>query len=78
MSNDPTNSNNPDNEEQSDLFSAEESNATEVAEESAEAPEPAAAGGNGGARQFAPLPALPEGDEVPIAQYAERAYLEYA
>src|SRR5512135_1328378 len=31
-----------------------------------------------GTRQFAPLPALPDGDEVPIALYAERAYLEYA
>ncbi len=31
-----------------------------------------------GARQFLPLPALPEGDSVPLAQYAERAYLEYA
>lgn len=30
------------------------------------------------ARQFLPLPALPEGDSVPLAQYAERAYLEYA
>ncbi len=29
-------------------------------------------------RQFSPLPALPEGDKVPLAQYAERAYLEYA
>lgn len=29
-------------------------------------------------RQFFPLPALPEGDTVPLAQYAERAYLEYA
>jgi topoisomerase-4 subunit A len=29
-------------------------------------------------KQFAPLAPLPEGDEVPIAQYAERAYLEYA
>lgn len=29
-------------------------------------------------RQFLPLPALPEGDSVPLAQYAERAYLEYA
>ncbi len=29
-------------------------------------------------RQFLPLPALPEGDTVPLAQYAERAYLEYA
>ncbi len=31
-----------------------------------------------GTRQFLPLPALPEGDSVPLAQYAERAYLEYA
>ena len=29
-------------------------------------------------RQFLPLPALPEGDKVPLALYAERAYLEYA
>ncbi|MDH4284196.1 MAG: DNA topoisomerase IV subunit A [Gallionellaceae bacterium] len=35
-------------------------------------------GGDGGARQFAALPPLPDGDEVPIAMYAERAYLEYA
>src|SRR5512140_3638272 len=28
--------------------------------------------------QFAPLPGLPDGDEVAIADYAERAYLEYA
>ncbi len=35
-------------------------------------------GGKGGNRQFAPLPALPDGDEVPIGLYAERAYLEYA
>src|SRR5665811_871263 len=62
----------PTDEEQSDLFPTEE-NAAEVAAEPV-----AAAGGNGGARQFAPLPALPDGDEVPIAQYAERAYLEYA
>jgi len=81
MSNNPSNPNdpnNPDNEDQSDLFSAEENNTTEAVEESAEVPEPVTAGGNGGARQFAPLPALPDGDEVPIAQYAERAYLEYA
>lgn len=32
----------------------------------------------GAVRQFLPLPALPEGDVVPLAQYAERAYLEYA
>jgi len=31
-----------------------------------------------GKHQFAPLPKLPEGDEVRIAEYAERAYLEYA
>jgi len=30
------------------------------------------------AREFSPLPALPDGDTVPLAQYAERAYLEYA
>ena len=35
-------------------------------------------GGSGGSRQFAPLARLPDGDDVPIAQYAERAYLEYA
>jgi len=39
---------------------------------------PAAANGGGNARQFAPLPPPPEGDSVPLAQYAERAYLEYA
>jgi len=56
----------------SDLILDEQNAATEVAAE------PESEGGNGGARQFAPLPALPDGDEVPIAQYAERAYLEYA
>jgi topoisomerase-4 subunit A len=35
-------------------------------------------GGKGGARQFSPLPPPPDGDDVPIGQYAERAYLEYA
>jgi topoisomerase-4 subunit A len=34
--------------------------------------------GGGNARQFAPLPPPPDGDSVPLAQYAERAYLEYA
>ena len=34
--------------------------------------------GNSATKQFLPLPILPDGDEVPIAQYAERAYLEYA
>ena len=66
MSNDPNN-----NEDQRDMFPAEvEETPVETSAESS--------GGKGGARQFAPLPALPEGDEVPIAQYAERAYLEYA
>src|SRR5512141_3206516 len=31
-----------------------------------------------GKREFAPLPPLPDSDEVRIAEYAERAYLEYA
>ncbi|CAH1386934.1 DNA topoisomerase IV subunit A [Candidatus Nitrotoga sp. M5] len=35
-------------------------------------------GGGGNIRQFSPLPPLPDGDSVPLAQYAERAYLEYA
>src|SRR5487761_2182195 len=39
---------------------------------------PATTGGSGGTKQFSPLTALPDGDEVPIALYAERAYLEYA
>ena len=43
------------------------------AKEVMETPLPAAS-----AREFLPLPALPEGDSVPLAQYAERAYLEYA
>ncbi|HEY6094108.1 MAG TPA: DNA topoisomerase IV subunit A [Gallionellaceae bacterium] len=47
------------------------------ADQEQEAP-PAAGGGSGGNKQFAPLAPLPDGDEVPIALYAERAYLEYA
>ncbi|GAB1234635.1 DNA topoisomerase IV subunit A [Ferrigenium sp. UT5] len=38
----------------------------------------AAGDGGNNARQFAPLPPPPDGDSVPLAQYAERAYLEYA
>ncbi len=57
-----------DNEEQAALFPEENSDTTET-------PLPAAEG-NG--KQFSPLAPLPESDEVPIAQYAERAYLEYA
>ena len=37
-----------------------------------------AVNGNGGGRIFSALPPPPEGDAVPLAQYAERAYLEYA
>ena len=43
-----------------------------------EVSEPAAGNGGGNVRQFAPLPPPPDGDSVPLAQYAERAYLEYA
>jgi len=60
-------------EDQSSLFPDEANAAPEAA------PEQAVAGdNNGGTRQFSPLLALPDGDDVPIAQYAERAYLEYA
>lgn len=62
------------NKEQSSLFPDNANAAPEVAIE----PATVASGGNGGARQFSPLLALPDGDDVPIAQYAERAYLEYA
>ena len=62
------------NEDQASLFPDEVNAAQEVATE----PATVASGGNGGARQFSPLLALPDGDDVPIAQYAERAYLEYA
>ena len=41
-------------------------------------PDNKSSGGSGGVKQFSPLASLPEGDDVPIAQYAERAYLEYA
>jgi len=63
--------------EQPDLFAETEILAVELV---IAAPEivPEVASGNGGAKQFLPLAALPQGDEVPIAQYAERAYLEYA
>src|SRR4030065_1759081 len=54
----------------------EDENTVDVAEE--EAAEVESGGGAGGARQCSALPPLPDGDEVPIAMYAERAYLEYA
>jgi len=54
----------------------EDENTVEVVEE--EAAEGASGGGTGGVKQFSALPPLPDGDEVPIAMYAERAYLEYA
>ncbi len=61
---------------QEELFNAGEDEAAEV--ETAEVETPVVYSGGGNARQFLPLPALPEGDTVPLAQYAERAYLEYA
>lgn len=78
--------------EQSELFSANDAAAEDAStvavlpaleESSAElaAPPKTATGGSGATKQipqFSPLPPLPDGDEVPIAQYAERAYLEYA
>ncbi len=63
-------------EDQSGLIPDEQNTAPEVEAELASST--GGNSGNGGARQFAPLPALPDGDDVPIAQYAERAYLEYA
>jgi topoisomerase-4 subunit A len=58
---------------QGDLFEKTESKPAEII------PKPADTEvSRGGMRQFLPLPALPEGDTVPLAQYAERAYLEYA
>ncbi|MGA7595778.1 MAG: DNA topoisomerase IV subunit A [Gallionella sp.] len=75
MSNDP---NNLKNKGQTGMFPDDEYDAPEVAEETVAEAQASASGGRGGARQFAPLPALPDGDEVPIAMYAERAYLEYA
>ncbi|KAF0200970.1 MAG: topoisomerase IV subunit [Gallionellaceae bacterium] len=61
--------------DQPTLFPEDETNLVE-----SDVPEvtASAAGGSGGAKQFAPLAALPDGDEVPISLYAERAYLEYA
>jgi len=66
---------NTENTDQSTLFPEDESKPAEI-----EATEitPNAGGNNNGTRQFAPLPTLADGDDVPIAQYAERAYLEYA
>jgi topoisomerase-4 subunit A len=61
--------------DQSNLFPEDEVQPVENA-----APEitPDNSGGSGGIKQFSPLASLPDGDDVPIAQYAERAYLEYA
>jgi len=63
------------NTDQPNLFPEDETKPVEV-----ETPErePSTSGGSGGAKQFAPLAALPDGDEVAISLYAERAYLEYA
>lgn len=51
---------------------------TQTTEGDAIAPPAGGAGGKDNTPRFAPLPPPPEGDDVPIAQYAERAYLEYA
>ena len=61
--------------DQSTLFPEDDAQSVENA-----APEiiPDNSGGSGGIKQFSPLASLPDGDDVPIAQYAERAYLEYA
>ncbi len=61
------------NEDQPTLFPE-----NEVLEETVVELVPEAGNGSGGAKQFAPLAPLPDGDEVPISLYAERAYLEYA
>ena len=63
---------------QPDLFPDAEILLAEPEVAATETAVPAADGGSSGGRQFAPLPELPDGDEVPIALYAERAYLEYA
>jgi topoisomerase-4 subunit A len=62
-------------DDQPTLFPEDEAKLVEVETPELEA---SAAGGSGGAKQFAPLAALPDGDDVPISLYAERAYLEYA
>jgi topoisomerase-4 subunit A len=61
--------------DQTTLFPADEAQLVENA-----APEitPETTRGSGDIKQFSPLADLPDGDDVPIAQYAERAYLEYA
>ncbi len=59
----------------SDLFEEEGVQPEEAMQQVVEA---ATGDGGGNARQFAPLPPPPDGDSVPLAQYAERAYLEYA
>lgn len=62
-------------DDQPTLFPAEEAKSLEVETPELEA---STTGASGGAKQFAPLAPLPDGDDVPISLYAERAYLEYA
>ncbi len=66
---------NAENKDQPTLFPEDEN---QLVEDEAAELTPATAGGSRRTKQFSPLTALPEGDEVPIALYAERAYLEYA
>ncbi|BBI98465.1 DNA topoisomerase 4 subunit A [Ferrigenium kumadai] len=64
---------------QNDLFEGIESEEPVDTQNEQAMDEPAASGGGrGNVRQFSPLPPPPDGDSVPLAQYAERAYLEYA
>jgi topoisomerase-4 subunit A len=70
-------------EQQQTLFEAGDEEqlpiTTTVADELVDvAPSTSNGGGGKTVRHFAPLPDLPEGDSVPLALYAERAYLEYA
>ncbi len=68
-------SNNHIPDDQPTLFPEDETKPVEVETPELEA---STTGGSGGTKQFAPLAALPDGDDVPISLYAERAYLEYA
>jgi topoisomerase-4 subunit A len=64
--------------DQSNLFPEDETQPVENATPEITPDTAGGSGGSGGVKQFSPLAALPDGDDVPIAQYAERAYLEYA
>lgn len=69
---------NTEHTDQSNLFPEEEVQPVESAAPEITPDTSSGSGGSGGSKQFSPLANLPDGDDVPIAQYAERAYLEYA